>query len=186
MELVTSFFIAVGLAMDAFAVSLGVGTTGLAKELRAKFRMAFHFGIFQALMTVVGWLAGSTIANFIKGFDHWIALAILGAVGISMVSSGLNPEKKCFCTDPSRGKTLIMLCVATSLDALAVGMGMAMIHTPVLTPALMIGLVCLILSGIGLIAGTKLGEKFGKRMEILGGLILVFIGIEIVASHLLA
>jgi putative Mn2+ efflux pump MntP len=185
MELATSFLIAIGLAMDAFAVSLGVGTAGLARDIRSKFRLAFHFGVFQALMTVLGWLMGSTIASFINGFDHWVAFVLLGIVGFNMLRSGFNPDKACFESDPSRGKTLMMLCVATSLDALAVGLSMAMVRTPVLVPALIIGIVCLCLSGIGLVTGLKLGEKFGKRMEIVGGLILIGIGVEIVINHLM-
>jgi manganese efflux pump family protein len=184
MELAASFLIAVGLAMDAFAVSLGVGTSGQARDFRSRFRLAFHFGIFQSLMTVLGWLLGSTIANFINSFDHWLALVLLSYVGVNMIRSGLNKQSDCYCADPSRGRTLVMLCVATSLDALAVGLSMAMIHAPVIIPSLVIGVVCLTLSAIGLLAGTRLGESFGKRMEILGGLILIGIGIEIVVSHL--
>ena len=176
--------IAIGLAMDAFAVSLGVATAGQAGTFRAKFRMAFHFGFFQALMTLLGWLMGSTIAGYISNIDHWIALALLGYVGINMIRSGLGKRPEKCLPDPSRGRTLIMLCIATSLDALAVGLSMAMIQAPVVVPALIIGAVCLILSSIGLEAGTHLGVKFGQRMEIVGGLILLGIGIEIVINHL--
>jgi len=183
MELAASFLIAIGLAMDAFAVSLGVGTAGTATTFRSKFRMAFHFGIFQCLMTMLGWLMGSTFAGFISNIDHWVALVLLVYVGVNMIRSGAgNRPEKCL-PDPSRGRTLIMLCVATSLDALAVGLSMAMIHAPVVVPSLIIGVVCLGLSGIGLAAGSHLGEKFGKRMEIVGGLILLVIGLEIVISH---
>ena len=185
MELAASFIIAIGLAMDAFAVSVGVGTGGQAASRRSKFRLAFHFGIFQSLMTLLGWLMGSTIANFISGIDHWVAFVLLGYVGINMIRSGLNHKKETYVADPSRGRTLIMLSVATSLDAMAVGLSMAMIHAPVVVPSLIIGIVSLTLSGVGLVAGSKLGEKFGKRMEFLGGLILLGIGIEIVISHLL-
>jgi putative Mn2+ efflux pump MntP len=101
-----------------------------------------------------------------------------------MIRSGLRSHEETTKVDPSRGRTLIMLCVATSLDALAVGLSMAMIHTPVVIPSLIIGIVCLVLSGIGLFAGAKLGETFGKRMEIIGGLILLVIGVEILISHL--
>ena len=96
MDLATSLVIALGLAMDAFAVSLGIGTTRKADDFRARFRLAFHFGFFQALMTVLGWLAGSTIAGIIGAYDHWIAMALLGYVGVNMVRSGLNPDFDCF------------------------------------------------------------------------------------------
>ena len=184
MEFITSLLIALGLAMDAFAVSVGVGTAGRAPDFRAKFRLAFHFGFFQSLMAVIGWLAGSTIANFIGGFDHWIALALLGYVGINMVRSGFDPNARCFEQDPTRGKTLMMLCVATSLDAMAVGLSMAMIGSPILVPSIVIGVVTLALSAFGLLAGTKLGETFGKKMEVIGGVILILIGLRVVITHL--
>lgn len=184
MELITTFIIAVSLAMDAFAVSLCVGTSGLTNDFKAKFRLAFHFGLFQTLMTLIGWFVGSTVANLINGIDHWIAFALLGYVGINMIRSGFDKDKECFEKDPSRGKTLLMLCVATSLDALAVGLSMALIKTPILLPSIIIGVVTLSLSAFGLLAGAKLGSRFGKRMEVVGGIILVFIGIRVVVTHL--
>ncbi|MFZ6026333.1 MAG: manganese efflux pump MntP family protein [Chloroflexota bacterium] len=183
--LTTSFLIAVGLAMDAFAVSLGVATAGAAKDRRAKFRLAWHFGVFQAGMTLLGWLAGSTVASFITAFDHWVAMALLAYVGGSMIRAGLDPERECYPSNPSKGKILMTLCVATSIDAMAVGLGMAMIGTPVLFPSLVIGVVTVALSAIGLQAGNKLGEKFGKRMEVIGGLVLIGIGIRVVIEHLM-
>lgn len=185
MEFVTSLFIATGLAMDAFAVSLGIGTTGQAHDRRAKFRLAFHFGVFQAGMTLLGWLLGSTIAGYIGSIDHWVAMALLAYVGVNMIRSGLDKDGECYQSNPSKGKTLMMLCVATSLDAMAVGLGMAMIHAPVLFPSLVIGAVTSGLSVFGLLAGTQLGKTFGKRMEMLGGLILIGIGLRIVLTHIL-
>lgn len=185
MELAASLFVAIGLAMDAFAVSLGIGTTGQARDRRAKFRLAFHFGVFQAGMTLLGWLVGSTIANFINSFDHWVALALLGYVGVNMIRSGCNGDCESYESNPSKGKTLMVLCVATSLDAMAVGLGMAMVKSPILIPSLIIGVVTSGLSTFGLLAGIRLGETFGKKMEIAGGLILVLIGLRIVFTHIL-
>lgn len=185
LEIGTSLIIATSLAMDAFAVSLGIGTTRKAEDFRSRFRLAFHFGIFQGLMTVIGWLAGSTIAGYISNFDHWVAMALLAYVGVNMVRSGLNPDQDSYKENPSRGRTLMVLCVATSLDAMAVGLSMAMIGTSVTGPALVIGLVTLALSAFGLGVGGKLGEKFGKRMEILGGILLIGIGLRIVLTHIL-
>lgn len=184
MEFATSFLIALGLAMDAFAVSLGIGCAGQAQDGRSKFRLAFHFGVFQAGMTLLGWLAGTTIADWINGIDHWVALALLGYVGVNMIRSGFNHDCETYQANPSKGKTLMMLCVATSLDAMAVGLSMAMLKTPVIFPSLVIGVVASALSVFGLFAGNKMGETFGKRMEILGGLILVGIGLRIVFTHL--
>jgi putative Mn2+ efflux pump MntP len=179
-----SLLIAVGLAMDCMAVSVGIGTTRQAATRRAHMRLAFHFGFFQMMMTILGWLAGSTIASLIQNFDHWIAFALLAYVGGKMLYEGFRPEEKDYLTDPSRGKTLIMLCVATSIDALAVGLSMAMLHEPILIPSIIIGVVTFGLSLLGLLAGRLLGEKFGQRMEILGGIILIAIGLRVLIEHL--
>jgi len=183
-ELTTSFLIAFGLAMDAFAVSIGVTTNGQVHIIRSKLRLAWHFGVFQLGMTVIGWLAGGTIAAWIDGFDHWIALGLLCYVGINMIRSGLsgNPEK--FRVDPSKGWSLIILSVATSLDALAVGLSFAMLGENILIPALLIGLVAFGLSCVGVFTGHKLGEKMGQRMEVFGGIVLIFIGLRILITHL--
>lgn len=183
MELIPALLIALGLAMDAFAVSLGIGTTGKTNP-RAIFRLAFHFGFFQSLMTTIGWLLGSTIVEFIAAFDHWVAFVLLFYVGINMIRSGLKPELQSFTSDPSRGGLLVMLCVATSLDALAVGLSLAMLHTPILFPTIVIGLTAAGLSVIGLLTGVRMGKAFGKRMEIAGGLTLLGIGARILITHL--
>ena len=188
MEWYTSLLVAVGLAMDAFAVSLGVGTGGQAANFRSRFRLAAHFGIFQGGMTLLGWAAGSTVAGLIQNFDHWIAVALLAYVGVNMIRSGLCSQEegeKSPC-DPTRGCTMLLLCVATSIDALAVGLSMAMLGAPVFQPALVIGVVTFGLSAFGLRAGARLGETFGKRMEVLGGLILIGIGLRVLFSHLMA
>lgn len=184
MELLTSTFIAIGLAMDAFTVSLGIGTAQQANDRRSKFRLAFHFGLFQMGMTILGWLAGSTIAVYIQALDHWVAMALLAYVGGNMIRSGLHPEAQTHLADPSKGRLLIILSVATSIDAFAVGLSMAMLHTPWLAPSILIGVITLGLSIFGLLAGDRLGKKFGKRMEILGGLILLGIGIRVLVTHL--
>jgi manganese efflux pump family protein len=176
--------IAVGLAMDAFAVSLGVGTTRFAGSARPRLRLAWHFGLFQALMPTLGWLVGSTVVRFIAPVDHWIAFGLLGFVGVRMIRSGLSAELESHQTDPSRGGTLMMLSVATSIDAFAVGLSLAVLHAPIIYPAAVIGVVTASLSLIGLLLGNRLGKTFGKRMEIAGGVILIAIGIRIVVSHL--
>jgi manganese efflux pump family protein len=184
MTLAEILLIAVGLAMDAFAVSLGVGTTKFADSARPRFRLAWHFGLFQALMPTLGWLLGMTVARFIAPFDHWIALILLSFVGVRMIRSGLSRETDSHPTDPSRGGTLIMLSVATSIDAFAVGLSLAMLRMPIIYPALVIGVVTAGLSTVGLLLGNRLGKTFGKRMEIIGGIILIAIGIRIVVTHL--
>jgi putative Mn2+ efflux pump MntP len=185
MSLVTTLLIAVGLAMDAFAVSLGVGTMGRSNNPRSIFRLSFHFGIFQALMPILGWLAGTTINQYIRSFDHWIAFILLGYVGGKMIYEGIKGEKDEYASDPSRGKMLVILAVATSIDALAVGLSLAMLEVPVVQPAIIIGVITFGLSLLGLLLGGRLGEKFGKRVEILGGLILIGIGLRILVTHLM-
>lgn len=170
--------------MDAFAVSLGIGTGGQARDLRSKFRLAFHFGWFQAMMTFLGWLMGSTVERYVDQFDHWIAFGLLGYVGVNMIRNGFREGEKSYTSNPSKGGILILLSVATSIDALAVGMSMGLIGTSIWFPSVLIGVVTLVLSAIGLQAGVKLGEKFGKRVEILGGLILIGIGLRVLITHL--
>jgi putative Mn2+ efflux pump MntP len=184
MEFLTIILISIGLAMDALAVSLGIGTAGQIPTLRGKIRLAAHFGIFQSGMTALGWLAGATIIKLVSGFDHWIAFALLGYVGFNLIRSGFSKDGKAFEHDPSTGKTLVILSFATSIDAFAVGLSIAFLKVPVLLSVIMIGLVALLLSALGLFAGLRLGEIFGKRMEILGGLILIGIGVRVVLTHL--
>jgi putative Mn2+ efflux pump MntP len=186
MTFLTAFIIAVSLAMDCFTVSLCAGTTNHEKNWRYRFRIAFHFGLFQGGMTYLGWLVGTTIAHFVANFDHWIAFALLVWIGGRMIREGLNPSQEACPPDPSRGMTLIMLSVATSIDALAIGLSLALLQTSILNASLLIGTVSSLLSLIGLAIGNRLGDLFGKRMEILGGLTLSIIGIRILLTHLTA
>ena len=177
--------IAGSMAMDAFAVSVGIGTTRMACTPGPAFRLSFHFGLFQFMMPVLGWLAGSRLAWLIQDFDHWVALVLLGFVGVRMIRSGLAAHAEALACDPSRGRMLITLSVATSIDAFAVGLSLAMLQVDILYPSLVIGVVTATLSLIGLLIGHRLGEAFGKRMEVLGGLMLIGIGVRIVVSHML-
>ena len=186
MGLLEIVLIAIGLAMDSFAVSLGAGTTHHARGYRASIRMSFHFGLFQGLMPVVGWLAGTTVAPLIAAFDHWVALALLAFVGVRMIRSGLDPEAETHKNDPTRGFTLVALCIATSIDALAVGLSLAMLGVMIWSPAVIIGVITAILSLIGSRIGNRLGLRFGKVMEVTGGGVLILIGLRVVLSHLLS
>jgi len=180
----TSLLIAIGLAMDAFAVSIGAGTGGQVNDLRSKLRLAFHFGLFQTGMTLIGWLAGTTVQRWISGIDHWVAFGLLAYVGVNMIRSGLGKSGADKRSNPSKGVTMVFLSVATSIDALAVGISLAMMSLPIMFPSLVIGLVTFGLSIFGLLAGGKLGEKLGKRMEILGGVILIVIGLRVLLGDL--
>lgn len=185
MHLLDILLIAVGLAMDACVVSAGAGASGRSAGHRASFRLGFHFGLFQFLMPIAGWFAGSVIAGTIAAVDHWIAFAILALVGGHMIKGGLDPEDKVRPGDPSRGWQLILLSIATSIDALAVGFSLAMIGVEIWFPAVVIGLVTAAMSVSGLHLGARLGTRFGHRMEVIGGVILVLVGVRIVVDHLL-
>jgi len=170
--------------MDAFAVSLGSGVK-IGPGVRPVFRIAFHFGLFQALLPVVGWLFGNTIEPYVEGIDHWVAFGLLAFVGLRMMRSGLSKEEEEISKDPSRGWTMVMLSVAVSVDALAVGLSLAFLKVNIWTAALIIGLVTGALSLMGLWMGNGVGGRFGKPVEVFGGLILIGIGARIVVSHLM-
>jgi manganese efflux pump family protein len=184
MGIIEILLIAVGLSMDAFAVSLGIGAGRKANTPGPIFRLSFSFGLFQAMMPIIGWYAGNTVAGLISGVDHWLALALLAFVGGRMIHSGLDPNGESITNDPSLGLTLLMLSIATSIDALAIGFSLAMLKVQIFYPAAIIGVVTGSLSLIGLLLGNKLGKAFGKRMEIFGGLVLIGIGLRILVSHL--
>lgn len=186
MELWVLIGIAVALAMDAFAVALGVGVSTSPLTRRHYFRLGFHFGLFQALMPIAGWLAGRSIQKHIVDYDHWIALVLLAGIGGHMIYQALHPEREERKDgDPTRGFSLVLLSIATSIDALAVGLSLAMLNVSVWFPALIIGLVACTFTLIGLRIGRKIGEAWGPRVEIFGGIILILIGIKIVIEHTL-
>ena len=183
MSFTAILFIALSMAMDAFAVSLGSGVK-IGPGSRPVFRIAFHFGLFQGLMPVVGWLFGNTIEPYVKGVDHWVAFGLLAFVGVRMIRSGLSKAEEEIVKDPSRGWTMVMLSIAVSIDALAVGLSLAFLGVTIWTPAIVIGVVTGALSLLGLRMGNGVGKRFGKPVEVLGGLVLIGIGIRIVVSHL--
>jgi len=176
--------IAIGLSMDAFAVSLGASAAQRDMGGRAAFRLSFHFGLFQFMMPVLGWALGATVVAYVAAFDHWIAFGLLSIVGVRMIRAGFDHEVTAWRGDPSRGWTLVMLSVATSIDALAVGLTLAMLGTAIWYPSVIIGLVAGGLSFMGIRLGSRLGRTFGKRMEIAGGALLLGIGLRILYLHL--
>lgn len=185
MDWLTIFGLAVALAMDAFAVALGVGISIFPLTGRHLFRLGFHFGLFQAMMPIFGWLAGMTIQKWIFAYDHWVAFTLLSFVGGKMLYEAFQTDEKIDEKDPTRGLTLVILSLATSIDALAVGLSLAMLNISVWTPALVIGLVAGILTVVGLLLGRRCGVAWGRRVEIFGGLVLCAIGIKILFQHLL-
>lgn len=176
--------IAIGLGMDAFSVAVGVGAVSRNVSLGAVLRLSFHFGIFQTLMPVAGWFAGMTVAHVIAGYDHWIAFGLLTYVGGKMIMESFGQKKKAYKTDPTRGWTLIILSVATSIDALAVGLSFSFLKMSILYPSIIIGLVAFVMTVIGMMFGEKLGKVMSKRIEVVGGIILIGIGFNILIEHL--
>ena len=149
------------------------------------FRLAFHFGLFQSLMPIAGWLAGRTVEAHIRAIDHWVAFALLVFVGGKMLEEARRGEAAARAGDPTRGWSLVVLSVATSIDALAVGLTLAMIGATILVPALVIGLVAAAFATTGMALGRQIGAAWGKRVEVVGGLILIAIGVKIVVEHVL-
>lgn len=177
--------IAVGLAMDTFAVAVAVSAMLGKVTARQVLRLGFHFGLFQALMPVLGWLAGRSVHRFIEHWDHWIAFGLLAFVGLKAIREALSGgEFKARRTDPTRGVSLLMLSVATSIDALAVGLSFAMLRADIWYPSLVIGLVAGGFTVAGMLIGGRLGARLGKRLEILGGAVLLAIGVKILVEHL--
>jgi manganese efflux pump family protein len=185
MNTITLIGIALGLAMDAFAVSIGVGLTLKKVDARQTFRLAWHFGLFQALMPIIGWLAGMTVEHWIAPVDHWIAFGLLAAVGGKMIYESFQDDAdEVEPVDPTRGVSLVVLSVATSIDALAVGLSLAVLDVQIWYPAVVIGVVAGVLTTIGIRLGSRFGVIFGRRMETVGGLVLLAIGVNILVEHM--
>jgi manganese efflux pump family protein len=173
--------------MDAFAVAIVTGLTLQPMTRRHVFRLAFHFGLFQALMPIIGWTAGTAVHAYIEAFDHWIAFGMLAFVGGNMVRGAIRGEQDQAAStkDPTVGWDLVLLSVATSIDALAVGLSLAMVGAKIVFPAMVIGIVAAVFTASGMVLGRRIGALWGKRVEVLGGLILVAIGVKIVVEHTL-
>ena len=185
MGFLSVLLIALGLSADCFAVALSASIANRNHSPPQVVRVSFSFGFFQALMPVLGWLVGRTIVDFVAGFDHWVAFALLGFVGGRMLWESFHHRENEKPVDISRGWLLLTLSIATSIDALAVGLAFAFEDVNIWLASATIGITCIIISAIGFLAGRKAGEIFGKRAEIVGGLILIGIGIQIVLEHLL-
>ena len=184
MDAITLTGLALALAMDAFAVALGTGAVLSRLTGRHLFRLGFHFGLFQALMPVIGWLAGLTIMQWGEAWDHWIAFSLLAIIGGRMIYEAFSDEEKTDDRDPTKGLSLVLLSIATSIDALAVGFSLSVIGVSIWMPALVIGLVAGVLTIAGMLLGGRIGDRWGSRVEILGGLVLIAIGAKILIEHL--
>lgn len=176
--------IAFALAMDAFAVAIAVGSRLERLSYRPVFRLSFHFGLFQFLMPIIGWFLGRQVERLVFSFDHWIALALLAFIGGKMIwESFTHDGTGSSLADPTRKWSLIALSIATSIDALAVGLSLALLNVQIVSASIVIGIVAAGMTLLGMKFGRVLGEKFGHRMELIGGLVLVAIGVKIVLNH---
>ncbi|MGI5937425.1 MULTISPECIES: manganese efflux pump MntP family protein [Methanoculleus] len=185
MEFVTVLLIAAGLAMDAFAVSISGGTTVREDRVRWALIIGGLFGGFQAAMPVLGWLGGVNLASFVGAYAPWIAFILLALIGGRMVIEAVLEKGESVQFTTGGIATLLLLAIATSIDALAVGITFAVLDTPILWPVVTIGLVTFALSAAGVLVGSSFGRIFGRKVEILGGVILIGIGLRILLDHLL-
>jgi putative Mn2+ efflux pump MntP len=172
------FAIAFSLSLDAFAVATVAGITLVESSRQQRFRLSFHFGLFQAIMLAGGWSLGSVIAHRLHGLDAWVAFALLALVGGNIIHNALRGDKvKHYIIDPTRGWNLIFLSVASSLDALAVGISLAMVNIPIFRSALIVGFVSYGMTLLGMEIGQKIGAIWGRRCELFGGFVLIIIGL---------
>lgn len=178
--------IALGLAMDAFAVAVAGSATLGSVSSRQVFRLSFHFGLFQALMPALGWLGGSKLEHFLAPWDHWVAFGLLATIGVRAITQALwgPPAEEKPRKDPTRGVTMVALSVAVSMDALAVGVSLGVLREPLLLPVVLIGLVTGGMTIVGMRLGSRVGVAFGRTVEVLGGLGLIGIGCQILYTHM--
>jgi putative Mn2+ efflux pump MntP len=176
--------VALGLAMDAFAASVAVSVALRTVSRRQVLRLAWHFGLFQAIMPIIGWLAGVSIVSWIEAWGHWLAFVLLVAVGLRSIRSGIRSSRSEGTTaDPTRGVSLVVLSVATSMDALAAGLSFAALGVRVWMPSLIIGCTAGILTVVGMLFGIRLGRRVGPWAELAGGAVLIGIGLWILFEH---
>jgi manganese efflux pump family protein len=179
-------FIAVGLSMDAFAVSVSSGVSSKEGKISEGLLLALFFGAFQSLMALVGWASGSWAAVFLSAVDHWIAFCLLAAVGGKMIYESFGTTGHAHC-GPLSFCLILTLSVATSIDALAVGVSLSFIDlSSILDPVLIIGLTTFFLSLVGVALGRYIGSRFGNRFAFLGGVILLVLGTKMLLEHLSA
>ena len=184
LDALTILLIAVGLAMDALAVSIAKGITVNNNRRKSAILLASFFGGFQMLMPAIGWLVGLSFKEIIMGVDHWIAFGLLAFIGSKMIYDSTKKERENK-EEPLKLHTLVTLAIATSIDALMVGLTFAFLQTSILEPILVIGIITFLLSFFGFYFGCGLGRVFGNRIKIVGGLILIAIGLRILLEHIL-
>jgi len=190
MGFIELFFIAVGLSMDAFAVAISIGLSLKKASLKNALIVGWYFGLFQALMPLIGYLAASLFAEKVAAFSGWVAFVLLGIIGARMIFESLKKEKDCDKTDPDDGKTslgparLLPLALATSIDALAAGVSFAFLQVAITPAVILIGIVTCVFSVLGVKIGSVFGARFKAKAEFAGGVILIVLGLKILLERL--
>jgi putative Mn2+ efflux pump MntP len=185
MNIITIMFLALALAMDAFAVSIANGLTIKDLRIRHALIIATWFGLFQALMPLIGWVGGVKLQDTISGIDHWVVFGLLLFIGCKMIYESCRIEKHERQPNPLDVRVLFVLSVATSIDAFTAGVGLGLLRIPILVPVIIIGLITFIMSFIGVWIGDRSTRFFEKKMEMAAGIILIVIGFKVLVSHLL-
>ncbi|KPA14040.1 membrane protein [Candidatus Magnetomorum sp. HK-1] len=187
MSLIYILIISIALAMDAFAVSIAVGIRLINVDFRQTFRLSWHFGFFQAIMPVIGWSLGVTVRCAIETYDHWVAFGLLAYVGGNMFKEAIQKDHndQTMIKDPTKGIRLVILSIATSIDALAIGFSISILNAPIVFPSIVIGCVATLFTIIGLYIGKTIGSsyKLSTYAECIGGIVLLFIGLNILYDH---
>lgn len=182
MSLLEICILSIGLGMDAFAVSVCKGLSMKKMNWKKSFIIAEYFGLFQAAMPIIGYVIGKKFEGNIKSYDHWITLVLLLFIGIKMIKESLNGENEK--DDSIKFKTMFYLAIATSIDALAVGITLAFLNTSIILAASVIGIITFILSASGVKIGNVFGDKYEKNAQVIGGILLILIGIKVLLEHL--
>lgn len=188
MGFIELFILAVGLSMDAFAVSICKGLSVKKANAKGMLSCGLWFGGFQALMPLIGFLIGSIFADKIMAIDHWVAFVLLAFIGANMLKEAFSKECECECdaNEDFSAKTMLTMAIATSIDALAVGISLAMVgNVNIIEAVVLIGVVTCIFSALGVKIGSIFGDKFEKKAQIAGGVILILLGIKILVEHLI-
>lgn len=183
MNIYEIIFIALGLAMDAFAVSVCKGLSMKNLVLKKATVIALYFGFFQAMMPIIGYFLGSTFSAPVEKADHWIAFILLAVIGINMIKNSKSTEQENV-NDKIDIKTMVILAIATSIDALAIGVTFAFFKINILLAVTTIGIITFILSILGVVIGKKFGSKIQNKAEVTGGILLIIMGVKILLEHL--
>ncbi|MFI3212335.1 MAG: manganese efflux pump MntP family protein [Eubacteriales bacterium] len=179
MGMIELFILAVGVSMDAFAVSISRGVKLRKVKIKHSLEAGLYFGGFQALMPVLGYLIGGQFYDIIKNFDHWIAFLLLGFLGAKMLKEAFEKDE-----EEKESQSMLLLAIATSIDALAVGVSLVLLNINIIIAALFIGITTFGFSAVGVKIGADFGDKYKSKAEILGGIILVGLGVKIFVEHM--